>query len=99
MAHKSGLFDDFLHYVSTSRSRTAVTLAAISFAVCHFIVLATSPISADVSLDLDADIPRQIVHLAAVLCRFALPLGVRIVGMGLRRVKAPGKATRKSGAR
>jgi hypothetical protein len=99
MAHKSGVLDDFLHFASTPRSRAAVSFAAISFAVCHGIVLATAPVSADVARDLDAEVPRQIIHLAAVLCRFALPLAGMIVGMGFRRVKAPGKAPRSSGAR
>jgi len=89
MAHKSGLLDDFLHFASTSRSRAAVSLAAISFALCHGIVLATTPISADVARDLDAEIPREIMHVAAVLCRFALPLGVMVVGMGFRKEKKP----------
>jgi hypothetical protein len=87
MAHKSGVLDDFLHFASTPRSRAAVSLAAISFAVCHLIVVGTAAGSADVAGDLDADVPRQIMHLAAVLCRFALPLGVMIVGMNFRRSK------------
>jgi hypothetical protein len=33
------------------------------------------------SLDLPDAIPRQLLHFAAELCRFALPLGVMIVGM------------------
>jgi hypothetical protein len=88
MAHKSGVLDDFLHFVSTSRSRAAVSFAAISFAVCHCIVLATTPISNH--LDLDAEVPRQIIHLAAVFCRFALPLGAMIMGMGFRRFSLTG---------
>jgi hypothetical protein len=79
MAHKRGVLDDFLDFASTSRSRSTVTLAAVSFAVCHFAAIATAP--AGVTADLDVDIPRQLVHFAAVFCRFALPLGVMIVGM------------------
>ena len=43
MAHKSRVFGDLLDFVSTSRSRPAVTLAALSFAICHFVVLKTEP--------------------------------------------------------
>jgi hypothetical protein len=32
-------------------------------------------------VDLPDAIPRQILHFAAELCRFALPLGVMVVGM------------------
>jgi hypothetical protein len=79
MAHKRGVLDDFLNFASTSRSRSAVTLAAVSFAVCHLVVIATAPPS--VTADLNADLPRQLVHFAAVFCRFVVPLGVMIVGM------------------
>jgi hypothetical protein len=30
---------------------------------------------------LGVDIPRQLIHFAAELCRFALPLGVMLVGL------------------
>jgi surface polysaccharide O-acyltransferase-like enzyme len=30
---------------------------------------------------LQGDIPRQLIHFAAELCRFALPLGVMVIGM------------------
>jgi hypothetical protein len=33
------------------------------------------------SVGLQDDIPRQLIHFAAELCRFALPLGVMAVGM------------------
>lgn len=77
MALKSRVFDDLLHFASTPRSRSTVTLAAVSFAVCHLFVMGTSP----TSLNLPDAIPRQLLHFAAELCRFALPLGVMIVGM------------------
>jgi hypothetical protein len=81
MAAKSQAFDELLHFASTSRSRSMVTLAAVSFAVCHVIVMGTggSPMSG--AADLDVEIPRQLIHFAAELCRFALPLGVVVVGM------------------
>jgi hypothetical protein len=84
MAHKSRVFGDLLDFVSTSRSRSAVTLAALSFAVCHFVVLGTEPASSGVAADLDAEIPRQLIHFAAELCRFALPLGFMVAGFATR---------------
>jgi hypothetical protein len=87
MAVKSQAFDDFLHFASTSRSRSMVTLAAVSFAVCHLVVMGTSPAPVGGTADLDLEIPRQLVHFAAELCRFALPLGVVIVGMIRSRSK------------
>jgi hypothetical protein len=78
MALKSRFVDDLLRVTSASRSRSAVTLAAVSFAICHFFVLGTA--TAAVSADLDVEIPRQLIHFAAVVCRFALPLGFMVVG-------------------
>jgi hypothetical protein len=80
MAVKSPVFDDLLHLASTSRSKSTVTLAAVSFAVCHLIVMGTYAAPSSGTAD-DLEIPRQLVHFAAELCRFALPLGVVIVGM------------------
>ncbi len=79
-------FDDLLHFASTSRSRSSVTVAAISFAICHLLVVGTS--SAPDGVDLQGEIPRQLIHFAAELGRFALPLGVMAVGM-IRQLKKP----------
>jgi hypothetical protein len=87
MAVRSQVFDDLLHFASTPRSRSTVTLAAVSFAVCHVVVMGTSPVAASGTADLDLEIPRQLIHFAAELCRFALPLGVMIVGVVLGRSK------------
>jgi hypothetical protein len=88
MAHKFPLVDGLLHLASTSHARSVVTIAAVSFAVCHFVVLATAPTSAVLAGNLDADIPRELLYLAAVLCRFAVPLGVMIVGVAQGRSKS-----------
>ena len=85
MAHKFRLVDNLLHLASTSRSRSVVTAAAISFAICHFVVLAAAPTSVAI---VDAEIPRQLVYFAAALCRFAVPLGIMIVGMMHGRSKS-----------
>lgn len=78
MALKSRFVDDLLRVASASRSRSTVTLAAVSFAVCHLVVIGTA--TAAVSGDLDVEIPRQLIHFVAVVCRFALPLGFMVVG-------------------
>ena len=82
MARKHGL-DDLLHFVSTSRSTSTVTVAAISFAICHLAVMATTATSLGISTDLD-EVPRQLLHFAAVLCRFALPLCFMVAGFAIR---------------
>jgi hypothetical protein len=87
MALKSRVFDDFLHFASTSRSKSAVTMAAVSFAICQLIVMGTA--SSGVSADLDVEIPRQLVHFAAELCQFVLPLGFMVAGVVIRAKKAP----------
>jgi hypothetical protein len=75
------VIDGILQFASASRSRAAVSLAAISFALCHLLVIATAPTMASVSGDAAPDVPRLLLHFAAVLCRFALPLSVLIIGM------------------
>jgi hypothetical protein len=87
MAHRFPFVDDLLHLASTSRTRSVVTAAAVSFAVCHLVVLASAPSSVVIAANLDAELPRQLVYCAAVLCRFAVPLVVMIVGMTYRRSK------------
>jgi hypothetical protein len=81
MAPKSRIFDELLRFASTSRLRSTVTLAAVAFAICHLVAMATGSAAAGGTADLEGDIPRQLIHFAAELCRFALPLGVMVVGM------------------
>jgi hypothetical protein len=81
MAPKSRIFDELLRFASTSRSRSMVTLAAVCFAVCHLIAMGTGSAAAGGTTDLEGEIPRQLIHFVADLCRFALPLGVMVVGM------------------
>jgi hypothetical protein len=87
MALKSRVFDNLLHFASTSRSRSAVTFAAVSFAICQLIVMATA--SSGVSAELDAEVPRQLIHLGAELCQFTFPLGFMVSGVVNRAKKAP----------
>jgi hypothetical protein len=88
MAHKFPLVDGLLHLASTSHARSVVTVAAVSFAVCHIVVLAAAPTLGAVGGNLDVEIPRELVYLAAVLCRFAVPLGVMIIGFAQLRSKS-----------
>jgi hypothetical protein len=81
MALKSRVFDNILELASTSRSRSVVTLAAVSFAICHLVVMGTGPSAAQVAAEVDDEIPRQMIHLAAEFFRFVLPLGVMVIGM------------------
>jgi hypothetical protein len=83
MALKYRVFDEMLHFVSTSRSRSMVTLAAVSFAICHLVAMATAP-AAVATADSDLEIPRQLIHFAAEFCRFILPLGFMVAGFATR---------------
>ncbi|HEY2530012.1 MAG TPA: hypothetical protein VGJ20_19085 [Xanthobacteraceae bacterium] len=87
MVFSSRSFDDLLQFASTSRSKSIVTLAAVSFAVCHVVAIGTTPALTQGGAELDAEIPRQLIHFAAVLGRFVLPLGVMIVGIMRGRSK------------
>jgi hypothetical protein len=81
MALKSRVFDDFLHFASTTRSRSTVTLAAVSFAICHLAVMGTGSAPTGGTVDSSVELPTQLIHFVAELCRFALPLGVMLVGL------------------
>jgi hypothetical protein len=83
MALKYRVFDELLHFVSTSRSRSTVTLAAVSFAICHLVAMGTGP-AVGVTADPDFEIPRQLMHFAAEFCRFVLPLGFMVAGFATR---------------
>jgi hypothetical protein len=82
MAPKLRVFDSLLNFASAARSKSAITLAAVSFAICHLVVMGTA--SSGASSDLDVEIPRQLIHFAAELCRFALPLGFMVAGFAGR---------------
>jgi hypothetical protein len=88
MAKRIALVDDLLHLASTSRARSVVTAAAVSFAVFHSVVLVTAPASMVIANNLDAELPRQLVYCTAVLCRFAVPLAVMVVGIMYTRWKS-----------
>jgi hypothetical protein len=88
MAHRFSLIDTLLHFASTPRARSVVTWAAVSFAVCHLVVFASAPGSVPVVGNHDAELPRQLLYCAAVLCRFAVPMIVMIVGTIYGRPKA-----------
>jgi hypothetical protein len=83
MTPKIRVFDELLHFVSTSRSRSTVTFAAVSFAICHLAALATLP-AAGGTVDSDFEIPRQLIHFASEFCRFVLPLGFLAAGFATR---------------
>jgi hypothetical protein len=90
MARKFHLVDDLLHLASTSRTRSVVSAAAIAFAACHLVVLASAPNPVVMAGSADAELPRQLVYIAAVLARFAVPLCIMIVGMTHGRSRSRG---------
>ena len=83
MALKNRIFDQLLHFASTSRSKATVTLAAVSFAICHLVASGTAP-AAGIMADSDLEIPRQMIHFGAEFCRFVLPLGFVLAGFASR---------------
>jgi hypothetical protein len=83
MTPKIRVFDELLNFVSTSRSRSTVTLAAVSFAICHLAAMATGPAAGGI-VDSDLEIPRQLIHFTAEFCRFVLPLGFVVAGFATR---------------
>jgi hypothetical protein len=88
MAHRLPFVDDLLRLASAAKTRSVVTAAAVSFAVCHCVVLAAAPTVVVLAGNPDAGLPRQLVYCVAVLCRFAVPLVVMIIGMMHGRSKA-----------
>ena len=84
MALKTPVLDNILHFASSSRSKSAVTLAAVSFAICHLVVMGTTSIG--VSADLNMEIPRQLIYFAAEVCRFILPLGFMVAAIRAKKV-------------
>ncbi len=84
MALKFRILDNILHFASSSRSKSAVTLAAVSFAICHLVVMGTTSIG--VSADLNREIPRQLIYFAAEVCRFILPLGFMVAAIRAKKV-------------
>jgi hypothetical protein len=61
---------DFLAFTSHPKWRSAILLAAVSFAAFHILALATPPVSLEAEL----------IHFAAVFLRFLLPTACFIVG-------------------
>jgi hypothetical protein len=71
-----------LRFASSARSRSAVTWAAVSFALCHLLGVAAAPAPAGL-IDLD-EIPRQLIRFAAVFCRFMLSVAFLIAAARTR---------------
>ena len=79
MAHRIRGWEEFLDYTSTSAWRSAILFAALAFAVCHLVALATPPL--DMNAGADTLNAAQLVNLVAILARFVAPLGFLIKGM------------------
>jgi hypothetical protein len=81
MARKQGSCADLLDFASAPRWRSAVFWASISFVVCHVIAMGTVPLATETAMPLDSDLLPQLLHFAAVFCRFTLPLGFVVGGL------------------
>lgn len=68
---------DFLAFTSHPKLRSAVLLAAVSFAVFHLLALATPPVSLEAEL----------IHFGAVLLRFLLPTACFAIGVAAWRIE------------
>jgi len=78
MARKTILAEDAWQFAATPLARSTVFWAAVAFAACHLVALATEP----AALNLKGDMQRELIHFAAVLFRFVLPFAVMLIGLG-----------------
>jgi hypothetical protein len=62
---------DFLGFTCDSKWRSAILGAALSFAACHLLALATPPVS----------LQSELLHFGAVLLRFLLPSACFLAGV------------------
>ena len=65
--------EDFLDFTSTPAWRSAILSAALSFALLHGLALLTPAFDLDAGAD-EVNVP-QLIHLLAVVLRFAVPFG------------------------
>jgi hypothetical protein len=77
MARKQIRIDDVLEFAATQRGRSTVFWAAMAFAICHMAALMTEQSGVNAT---DA-LQQQLIHFAAVLCRFVLPCAVMLTGV------------------
>ena len=90
MANHSGGLEAFLDFTFTPAWRSAIFIAAASFAACYVIAKLTPPLLLD-GAGLATNLAPQLLHMAAVLLRFVLPMaglsaGVRAYFRHKRRV-------------
>jgi hypothetical protein len=78
MARKQIRLDDVLEFAATPHGRSTVFWAAMAFAVCHMAALLTE----QSSVNPNELLQQQLIHFAAVLCRFVLPCAVMLTGVG-----------------
>ena len=76
MARKHNRVADALNFAATPRWRATVLWAAVAFAVCHGVAVATDAHGAS----LKGNLPLELVHFVAVLCRFLMPFGIMLAG-------------------
>jgi hypothetical protein len=76
MARKHNRVADALNFAASPRWRATVLWAAVAFAVCHGLAVATDSHGAS----LNGNLPLELVHFVAVLCRFLMPFGIMLAG-------------------
>jgi hypothetical protein len=69
---------NFFAFTSHPKWRSAILLAALSFAAFHILAIATPPVSLEAEL----------IHFGAVLLRFLLPTACFVVGVAAYRKSA-----------
>jgi hypothetical protein len=79
MANHSGGLEAFLDFTSTPAWRSAIFSAAASFAAFDVIAKLTPPLLLD-DLGQATDLAPQLLHMAAVLLRFVLPVACLCAG-------------------
>jgi hypothetical protein len=77
MARKQIRMDDVLEFAATPRGRSTVFWAAMAFAACHLVAL----LSGRSGMNSNDPLQQQLIHFAAVLCRFVLPCVVMLTGV------------------
>ena len=75
MARNQNRVADALNFAATPRWRATVLWAAVAFAICHVLAVATDAHGASLN-----GLSLELVHFLAVLCRFLMPFGIMLAG-------------------
>jgi restriction system protein len=82
MARRQGSFHDLMEIGSKLPWQVAVGAAVISFVICHVVAIETVPIAPAKTLaDLGSAVQHQVIHQAALVFQYLLPIGLLIGAM------------------